>query len=344
MKKGIMAIMAIIFIFEIVGCATYYHSQAVRNETGSTITEVYIRDTGSDDWGNAKNVRVRIGSDGRAVQTYDGSYVWDTYKINNATQIVFFEQSSFSETAKIGNKDIAIKDSDGLLYMKNNVPINFTTAKSNFFQEVIWEKKGGGETLVSSDPITFTVKDRLPMIIVVNQTGLPVTLIAPVQNPINRDGRFQFQPMEMKRSIDVIYSIGQARYTEQAFMVRNEDVTVTLTKRPPYVIITNNTGSTVNLVQIKMPGDSGWVGPNILNLQLNADGTLAQVQAGTQSIERRGSVPNKDSFRFWTANVNLTGNTFDIRIDDVLGNSYIKSNVQATNNDMTLTFTQADKR
>jgi len=340
MKKGIMTVMAIIFMFGFIGCVSYDHTQAVRNETGYTVTEVYIRDTGTTDWGSVRNVKARTNSEGQVIYRQDGSVAyWDRINMNNATQIAFFRESSFSETpTAIGNKDIAIKDSNGLLYMKINVPITFTTTKTKDF---IIISGGPSETLSTSTPIIFTEKDRLPMLFVVNQTGYPVTLIAPVQASINNNGRSQFQPMEINRTIDVTYSIGRAQYTEQVTM-KDEDATVTLTKRPANVTIANNTGSTVNVVFIRIPG-SGWTGPNILNLQLNADGTLAQAQAGVQSTELRGSITNRDSFKFWTGNVDLTGNTFDIRIDDVQGNSYVKGNVQITN-DITLTFTQSDKR
>jgi len=340
MKKGIMTVMSVIFIFGFIGCVSYEHIQAVRNEVGYTVTEVYIRDTGATNWGEAKNVKARRNSDGSVVYRYDGSVVWDTYNINNMAQVVFFSVSNNSETpTAIGNKDIAIKDSNGLLYMKTNVPITFTTIKQKDYILI----NGPSETLSTATPITFTAQDRLPMLIVVNQTGYPLTLISPVKNSISNNGKTQFQPMEMNRSIDVTYSIGQAQYTEQVTM-KNQDATVTLTKRPPNITIVNNTGFTINLVQIRMPVETTWVGTNILNLQLNADGTLAQTQAGTQSTERRGSVPNKDSFKFWTGNVSISGNVFDIRIDDVQGNAYIKNKVQVGNNDLTLTFTQADKR
>ena len=41
------------------------------------------------------------------------------------------------------------------------------------------------------------------------------------------------------------------------------------------------------------------------------------------------------------AYININGDRFDIRIDDVQGNTYVKRNVQITR-DITLTFTQSD--
>jgi hypothetical protein len=188
--------------------------------------------------------------------------------------------------------------------------------------------------------VTVILTKRPPTVTVVNKTGLSVNLTVPVSLRIDNAGKYDFLA-PLNQLINITYIVGQMQITEQVTM-KNEDVTVNLTKRPPYVTIANNTGSTVNVVFIRTPGTS-WTGPNVLNLQLNPDGTLAQAQAGVQSNELRGSITNRDSFRFWTGNVDLKGNTFDIRIDDVQGNSYVKSNIQIVN-DMTLNFSQSDKR
>jgi hypothetical protein len=315
MKKIIITGMSIIFIFGLIGCVTYSHTQAVRNETGSTVTEVYIRDTGTAEWGSAKNIQIKTDSE----------------------RIVLFRDSSSSEPPTgIRNKDIIIKDSNGLLYMKYDVPITFTTTKITEYMVV---NGGSSEVLTTSAPIIFTVQDRLPILFVVNQTGYAVTLITPIQNSINDKGRIQFQPMEMNRSIDVTYRISQATYTEQVTM-GNKDATVTLTKKPPTLTIVNSVGSTINMIFIRIPGSPTWEGGNIVirggTVHIGASG-------GAQAGDISGSIVNRDNMKLWLGNVPLTGNTFDIRIDDVDRNSYVKSNVQITN-DMTLTFTQADKR
>jgi len=339
MKKGIMAVMSVIFIFGFIGCVSYSHTQSIRNETGATITEVYIRETGATNWGSIKNVQIRRDSYGQAVYNWDGSLVYETKQIGHGTQVVFFEDSSSSETPRgMGNKDIAIRDSNGLLYMKHNVPITFTTTKKNL---MAIEGSGiSGEALTTSEPITFTAQDRLPMLFVVNQTGYLLTLIAPVERSIKNSERTQFQPMEMNQSIDVIYNIGRARYTEQVTM-KNQDATVTLTKRPATLTIVNNVGATINTIFLRIPGTAAWVGGNIV---ITKDGTVNLSDGGAQAGEISGSIVNKDSMKIWLGNVDLSGNIFDIRIDDVqTRTSYVKSNVQIPN-DMTLTFTQADKR
>ena len=329
-KKFWMGILVMILVFGItvIGCVSYTYTQAVRNETGVTVTEVYIRETGTTGWGDVRNVQGRYRE--------DGSVYWERTNMNNGTQIVLFRDRGSSETPReMKNQDILVKDSNGLLYMKQNVPITFAVTKTTDYILI----GGPSEEIAASTPIIFTVKDRLPMLFVVNQTGYAVTLIAPVQNPINNGngGRIQFQPMEINRSIDVTYRIAQATYTEQVTM-GNEDATVTLTKRPPTLTIVNNVGSTINFIFLRIPGSPSWTGGNIFI----RDGTVF-LRTTAQTGDISGSIVNRDNMKIWLGNVPLSGSIFDIRIDDVQGNSYVKSNVQVTS-DMTLTFTQSDKR
>jgi len=212
MKKAITTVVVLVFILGFIGCVGYSHTQAVRNETGVTIREVYIRDTGTSEWGNVRNVKARRDSGGNIIygkdaRGYNVPAYMDIYDMNNATQIIFFSDYSSSETPSEvrRNQDIAMVDSNGLLYMKQNVPISYSTYKEPLF---------GQSTLIkSSAPITFTVQDRLPILFMVNQTGYPVNLISPTTASIANNARTQFQPMEINRSIDVVYGIGQMRYT-----------------------------------------------------------------------------------------------------------------------------------
>jgi len=339
-------IMVLVFGITVVGCVSFSHTQAVRNETGYTVTEVYIRDTGTTEWGSVKNVQARRDAQGiiiynRTPLGYGEVAYWDRVDMNNTTQLVLFNDSNSSETPdEIHNKDIKVIDSNNLVYMKLNVPITFTTTKSTNYILI----SGADEVVSKSDPITFTDKDRLPMLFIVNQTGFPITISTPAQGAIANGARTSWQNVNQIPNIPVTYVIGHVRYAEQVTM-NNVDTTVTLTKRPPFVTIENTTGNTVNVVMMRNPG-TGWTGPNILNLQLSADGTLTTTQAGQAGVtttELRGSITNRDNFRFWTGNVELNPGTYDIRLDDVQGNSYVKDNVQITG-DMTLTFSQSDKR
>lgn len=330
---GLIALVSVALVAILIGCA-HSHTQSIRNETGQTVTEVYIRATGTNDWGNVRNVVARRNAENQIIRTHDGQVAfWDRNNMNHGTQLVFFTDSSSSETPRgIRNQDIYVVDSNGIRYMKHNVPITFTTTKLPFMF-------GRPTVINASEPITFTVEDRLPMLFVLNQTGHTVTLTAPVRDSINNQGRTQFQPTEMNRPIDVTYRIGQAQYTEQVTM-NNADATVTLTRRPPTLTIVNNVGATINTIFLRVPGAPSWVGGNIVI----RGGTVHLAAAGgAQTGDISGSIVNRDNMRLWLGNVNLSGDVFDIRIDDVQGNSYVRSNVQIAN-DMTITFTQNDRR
>jgi len=187
--------------------------------------------------------------------------------------------------------------------------------------------------------VTVTLTKRPPTIILINQTGYQVGIIAPISLNINIGAKIEFLAPVLNQNINLTYMIGRMQVTEQVTMA-NQDVTVTLTKKPATLTIVNNVGATINTIFLRIPGSPSWVGGNIVirggTVQLAASG-------GAQTGDISGSIVNKDSMKLWLGNVDLSGNIFDIRIDDVQTNSYVKSNVRITN-DMTLTFTQADKR
>jgi hypothetical protein len=192
---------------------------------------------------------------------------------------------------------------------------------------------------MSNADATVTLTKRPPSLIVVNQTGYQITVTAPVSNTIANGERIQFLPQVLNRSIAINYTIGLMQLSEQA-IVSNQDVTVTLTRRPPTLTVVNNVGATINTIFMRAPGSPSWTGGNIVisggTVNLRASGTAL-------ATDISGSIVNRDSMQIWMGNISLSGDRFDIRIDDVQGNTYVKSNVQITN-DITLTFTQSDKR
>ena len=405
-----LPLIALVIGMTVIGCASYTHFQSIRNETNNTVAKVFIRDTGTTDWGSVKNIRARTNSEGLVIRRQDGSVAYyDEYNINNGTQVIFFQETGASETPRhVRNKDIRLFDSNGISYTKVNVPIHFNTSKKvNLFIIAI------PKTITSSDPIVFTSQDRDPMMTVLNNTGFPVrmdgrtltnggsismqvrressqgnlavnysinnytfskevddvssnstvilterppiltiindtgynlSLTSPLRDSIANGGRSTH--LKESRSANSLYTInyqvGNARYTEQVNF-GDADATITLTKRPPVITIVNNTGNTINLVQIRIPGTSWW-DYNILGLQLELDGITVNInRASTNANERSGSIINSDRFRAWLGLVDLPGSDrYDIRVDDVRGESYVKFNVRITG-DMTLTFTQNDK-
>ena len=106
-------------------------------------------------------------------------------------------------------------------------------------------------SFVSCDTVSrYTIRvsvDRLPVLTIVNQTGYPVIVTAPVATNLNNGGRTLFQPVQTNQSINVVYSMGQVEFTERA-TINNADVTVTLTKRPPTITVVNQTGYQVSLI------------------------------------------------------------------------------------------------
>ena len=89
--------------------------------------------------------------------------------------------------------------------------------------------------LVSCDTIThFTNRvsvDRNPVLTILNQTGFPVTVTAPVSKNIINGGSIFYQPTVTNQNINVTYTIYRIPFAEQIEW-NNEDASVTLTKRP----------------------------------------------------------------------------------------------------------------
>jgi len=90
---------------------------------------------------------------------------------------------------------------------------------------------------------------------------------------------------------------------------------------------------------MRIPGSPSWAGGNIVIRNNN----VVITSGAAESSDVAGRINSGDSLRIWLGNVSLSSDLFDISIDDVNRNTYVKSNVQVTN-DMTLTFTQADRR
>ena len=100
-------------------------------------------------------------------------------------------------------------------------------------------------SFVSCDTLTrYTMSvsvDRNPTLEIVNQTGHPVAVTAPVSGNIAVGAIVRTQPAEPRGTINVTYTIAGIQFTEQVTM-DNTDATVTLTRRPPTITLVNNTG------------------------------------------------------------------------------------------------------
>jgi len=203
---------------------------------------------------------------------------------------------------------------------------------------------------VSCDTIThYTVKvsaDKNPALIIENRTGYPVVVTAPVSSSINNEASTLFQPAVTRGTISVTYRIGRIQFTEQVNM-NNRDVTVTLTRSPPWLTVVNNTGVTINNIFLRYPGSPRWSGGNIV---IREDRVRLGASGGAQIGDISGSIINGNSMRIWLGDLVISGDDnfyftdyrYDVRIDDVQGNTYVKGDVQIIR-DTTLPFTRSDK-
>ena len=183
------------------------------------------------------------------------------------------------------------------------------------------------QVTVSDQDVTVTLTRRPAVVTVVNQTGHPVIVTAPASANVANGTTIRFLTA-LNQTIGVAYSIGRMRFTEQV-MVGNQDVTVTLTRRPATITVVNNTGVTITNLFIRDSGDA-WGAFNVLGAQ---PGQLARSLTNGDRIEVSLAEPRLE--------ISLD-RTVDIRIDDTHGVSYVRGNIN-TANDITLAFTQAHR-
>ena len=191
---------------------------------------------------------------------------------------------------------------------------------------------------VSNTDVTVTLTQKPAAITVVNQTGRPVVLTAPVSRSLFIGNNAQFLSPPNQR-IDINYRSGLMQLTEQV-TVGNQDITVTLTRAAPTLTIVNNIGlgNNVNIIQFRVPNTVQWVGGNIMV----RNGELHLVQGTAQTGDVSQPLINGESLSFWLGNMQLEGNIWDIQLQTPTS-LFQKNNVRITS-DMTLTFTETDRR
>jgi len=213
-----------------------------------------------------------------------------------------------------------------------SIAVTYRIDRSEFTEQV---------TMNNTDA-TVTLTKRPPTITVVNQTGYLVSITAPVTRNIDREGRTNFLSPVSDQNVNIAYTIGRMRFTERVSM-SNQDVTVTLTRYPPTLTIVNNVGVTINTIFMRTTGSPSWIGGNIVERGGVFDIAGADT-GGAQVGDISGSILNTERMQIWMGQLPISGdgdNRFDIRTDDVRGNSYLRSNVQILN-DISLTFTARD--
>jgi hypothetical protein len=142
----------------------------------------------------------------------------------------------------------------------------------------------------------------------------------------------------------VQYYSGKFSFIKEG-MLSDEDITVVVTERAPFLTIENNTGNTINIVHIRNSDTLEWGFENLLTMRLDEFGDIRRDYVATTGIERRGSFLNGESFTFWMGNVdNIEQNPdrFDIRVDDVHSVPYTQTNIQILE-DLKIIFTSSDR-
>ena len=202
------------------------------------------------------------------------------------------------------------------------------------------------EVTVMNDS-TVTLTERPPGLTVKNNTGYPISIVRPFQERLmpNETSKPYYKTNRETARYTVTYTTSHFSYSKAATL-DNDDVTVTVTESAPLVTISNNTGSTINIVHIRNSGSTDWGDANLIALRLDEHGVLAATSGvETTGVERRGSFLNNESFRIWFGNVRnikQEPDRYDIRIDDVHSIPYVKYNVQIIS-DMTITFSQTER-
>jgi len=167
---------------------------------------------------------------------------------------------------------------------------------------------------------------------------LSIVLTAPVSRSLFIGNNAQFLSPPNQR-IDINYRSGLMQLTEQV-TVGNQDITVTLTRAAPTLTIVNNIGlgNNVNIIQFRVPNTVQWVGGNITV----RNNELILVQGTAQTGDVSQPLINGESLSFWLGNMQLEGNIWDIQLQTPTS-LFQKNNVRITS-DMTLTFTETDRR
>ena len=197
------------------------------------------------------------------------------------------------------------------------------------------------QVTVTSDT-TVTLTERPPVATVINNTGFPITITSPSRHTLVNGGRVAVpkqSPTANQLSVTYAVDASQFQFSEQV-TINDDDVTLTLTRSPPYVTVVNNTGVTITNVFIRSPG-SPWEPRNILGLSL-----FLAAGYWPRPGDLVGSITNGERVTFWTGYlsefIDIGRGVFDIRLDDTHGISYVMNNV-AIPSDRTLTFTQAHR-
>jgi hypothetical protein len=314
------------------------------------------------------------------VTDYNGEIIYDTYDLDNGGTYPYSVKApstSDGQTPEYKSIDVKLVDANGFAYGKNNV--NLTHVESivitkNDMYPILTMQNNTGFPISITQPntenidngysttyqipeltnnrrhvvsysigsyrfdkeamlnnhATLSLTDRPPTVTVKNNTGFPITINKPFSQSVADGSSSDKYPKSSRNANKQIISYNSGTYTyNKEVMINDEDVTLTLTEndRPPVITIVNNIGNTVNMVFIRDAG-ADWGN---------------SVTSGTSADVRLGSFTNKESKKIWLGFLpGLKPDRYDLRLDDIQNNSYVKFNEQITK-DMTVIFTPKDK-
>jgi len=230
LKTTIAVVILILTIALVSGCSTTKNVvRPIINNTGADSVIVYIRNTGTVDWGT-KQQQPRIKQDDGYSIIYAkdsfGNIIYDPIKLDNEETYKYsFEvppRGSEEETTELKTVDVKLVDAQGFIYGKNNVDLS------------------------SVEKIVITRDDLYPILVMQNNTEFPITVTSPIsaQIKIGSNTIYQVPELTNDNKCTVSYSMGQYRFDKE-IMLRGRD-TLKLS-RPPMVTVQNNTGFPVTI-------------------------------------------------------------------------------------------------
>jgi hypothetical protein len=288
-------------------------NRPIVNNTGATITQVYIRNTGSTDWGRQLNQKARTrqetvysqgGSYTRTVYVtdYNGNYVYDIVNVDNGTSWPYSFQTPRvpeGQTPQLKTIDVRLVDNNGFVYGKNDID------------------------LAQIERIVVTQNDMYPVLVMQNNTGFPINIETPISENVADGGRAIYQMPELKddRSHTVSYSVANSNYRFDKAVTLNNHITLSLTDRPPTVTVHNNTGYPVTITNpFQESVTNGAYSLRYPKNSINDNRQIISYSCGTFEYKKEVTIDNEDVVLMLTEKdrppivtvLNNTGNTVNL--------------------------------
>jgi|GEM_PF-1546898 len=234
-KMAVAAVVPILTTVLISGCAgmPMNHGRPVVNNTGANIVAVFIRNTGTADWGaqqqQARTTQVRTEGGGtRTVYATDweGRIIYDPVRLAHGGTYQYRFQIPRAPTGEIQQMktvDVKFIDERGFAYGKNRVDLALV------------------------ERIVITQDDAYPILTMQNNTGFPINVLSPRAAHVEHGGSTIYQVPELRGDNMTVasYSISGYRFDKEVALKNH--VTLQFTDRPPTITVQNNTGYPITI-------------------------------------------------------------------------------------------------